>query len=142
MRGKQNRPATGAKPNEIRLLRTKPLLVIAARANGIGPLRFVVDTGASLCVLSPAAAVRVGLVAPARQHAKAIGAGGSVEASIGKLKLLEIDTLSISNLEFAIMPLGVLNRTTRLRLDGVLGYNLLSRYRVIIDYRNRMLTFQ
>jgi predicted aspartyl protease len=125
----------------LHLIRTKPLLVIEGRVNGIGPLRFAVDTGASLCILSPAAAKRAALRVPEQQRAQAISAGGRFPTSIAKARLLEIGDLSVRNLEFAVMPLERVNRPTRLRLDGVLGYNLLSRYCVTIDYRNKTLIF-
>jgi Aspartyl protease len=53
----------------------EPLIIVPAWVNGKGSFRFVVDTRASLTVISPAVAKRVG-IKPAGARARATGAGG------------------------------------------------------------------
>jgi clan AA aspartic protease (TIGR02281 family) len=116
-----------------RLSKAIPLIIVQAVVNGKGPFNFVVDTGASMTVISPAVAKRAG-VTFAQTRAIATGADGHMKASIARLKSLVIGAAGVKDLQVAVISLAVLNRSTRLKLGGIVGYNVLRRYRVTIDY--------
>jgi hypothetical protein len=107
-----------------RLTETQHLL-IRARVNGKGPLHFIVDTGAPAVYLSKDGAARVG-VAP--------DAGGW-----GTLPAMELE----GGLQLGAVPARIeeppqltgMNAMglAGTRLDGVLGYQLLARYRMEFD---------
>jgi predicted aspartyl protease len=117
------------------------LIVMSARVNGRGPFKFVLDTGASMTVVSPSVARRAG-VALSGPRASAAGAGPRVPARLARLRSLEIGPVRATRLTVAILSLGALNRATRLELGGIIGYNLLRRYRVTIDYAAGRLVFR
>jgi predicted aspartyl protease len=109
------------------------LIVVSGRVNSRGPFDFVVDTGASMTVLSPSVARRAG-VALSGPRASAAGAGPRLPARLARVRSIEIGPLRAMGLGVAILSLGALNRATRLEVGGIIGYNLLRRYRVTIDY--------
>jgi len=123
------------------LSKRKPLLIVQGLVNGKGPFSFVVDTGASVTVLSPHVAKQAGL-SLCRIDAKAISAGGRLDTAFGRLNSLRIGTVEVRNLRVAIMSLTRVNRAAQLRLGGIIGHNLLRRFRVTIDYPSGHLFLQ
>ena len=138
--------ARGSKKSEsegvqFRLSREVPLIIVRCVVNGRGPFNFAVDTGASVTVISPGVARQAG-VALDGARAKATGADGHMEARMARLKSLEIGKTQAKNLQVAIMGLATLNRSTRLKLGGIVGYNMLKRFRVTIDYAERKMILE
>ncbi len=138
MHKKSRKPRTA--DVQFRINRAEPLIIVQVMVNDRGPFRFVIDTGASMTIISPGAAKRAG-ISSSGVNAKARGAGGHLDATVIKIRSLRLGTLLHTNLPAAIVSLAMLNRTPRLKLDGILGYNLLRRYRVTIDYPRRTLSF-
>jgi predicted aspartyl protease len=120
---------------------SKPLLIVEAWINGKGPYNFAVDTGASMTVVAPSAARRAA-VRRLEGRGKALSATGTAEVTLGKLDALRIGATEAADLDVTIMSLAPLNRALRLRLAGLVGYNLLKRFRVTIDYPNRRLLLE
>jgi len=115
---------------------------IEVQVNGKGPLRFVIDTGASLTVISDKAAERLGIKPVARGgNARAIGGSGSFPIVYGLL-----DSLSIGDVRIDLVPVYI--RTVYSspdlpesdRADGYLGLSVLSNFAVTLDYQSRQLT--
>ena len=104
--------------------------------NDAGPFDFIFDTGASMTVISPATARAAGIGEGGRK-AKALGANGQLDARVIRLRSLRIGSVETRNISGAIMSMASLNRTMKLRLGGIIGYNLLRRYRLTIDYPKR-----
>ena len=125
----------------IRLLETDPLLVVEACIDGQGPFRFAVDTGASLTVISSVTAERAHLRLPPDRSRRAVSAVGSAPATLLRLGCVQIGRLAIKNLQVAVMDLAALSRDAKLDLGGVIGRNVLARFRVTIDYRKSRIVF-
>ena len=126
-----------SKAIEFRLSRSEPVILVAATVDGHGPFRFILDTGASTTILSPFVARQAGVTAKAR--ARAASAYGSQPVGLGRVRTLSVGDAEARNLRVAILSLAYLNRTTRLRIGGILGYNFLRRFRITIDYPSRRL---
>src|SRR5438552_1323079 len=123
-----------------RLNQREPLIVVRGMVNGKGPFAFAVDTGASMTVISPAVARRAGISLKGTR-AKAAGVDGYLDATIVKARSVKIGSLKATNLKVAIVSLALINRSTRLKLGGIIGYNILKRYQVTIDYPTREIFF-
>jgi predicted aspartyl protease len=115
--------------------------VVSGRVNGCGPIDLVVDTGASMTVLSPSVARRAG-VALHGPRVAAAGAGPRMPARLARLRSIEIGHLRATRLGVAVLSLAALNRATGLGIGGIVGYNLLCRYRLTIDYAAGRLVFR
>jgi clan AA aspartic protease (TIGR02281 family) len=124
--------------SEIRFRLCEPdhLILVKVYVNDAGPFDFIFDTGASMTVISPATARAAGIGEGGRK-AKALGANGQLDARVIRLRSLRIGSVETRNISGAIMNMASLNRTMKLRLGGIIGYNLLRRYRLTIDYPKR-----
>jgi predicted aspartyl protease/Flp pilus assembly protein TadD len=109
--------------------------------NGKGPLRFVIDTGASLSVLSDKAAQRLGIRPVARGgNARAVGGSGSFPILYGVLDSLAMGEAKIEMVPVYIRTVHAASETPdRERADGYLGLSVLANYAVTFDYQGRTL---
>ena len=101
------------------------------------PLRFVLDSGAGMCVISEETARRLGLSAVARGGvARAVGGGGRFEIVYGFLSSLQIGEARVENVPVYIRQF----HNTQEQVDGYIGISALSKFLTTIDYRERTMT--
>lgn len=112
--------------------------IVSVRINGSKtPLRFVIDTGAGMCVISRNTAERLNLRPVARGGmARAIGGGGRFEIVYGFLDSMQVSDARLENVPVYIREF--LNREEP--VDGYIGLSLLSKYLTMIDYGARTMT--
>ncbi|HWQ34212.1 MAG TPA: aspartyl protease family protein [Blastocatellia bacterium] len=110
--------------------------------NGRGPLKFVIDTGASLSVISETAAEKLGIRPVAKGgNARAVGGTGSFPIVYTVLESVVIGEARIDMVPAYIRTVHVTSDTPENeRADGYLGLSILSNYAVTLDYQSRMLT--
>ena len=110
--------------------------------NGKGPLRFVVDTGASLSVISDKAAVRLGIRPVARGgNARAIGGSGTFPIIYGLLDSLQIGEARIDSVPVYIRTVHSAPETPEEeRADGYIGLSVMANYAVTLDYQAKQMT--
>lgn len=101
------------------------------------PLRFVLDTGSGMSVISQETAQRLGLHAVARGGtARAIGGGGRFDIVYGFLQSLEIGDVRIEKVPVYIRRF--FNDKTK--VDGYIGLSVISKYLTTVDYGSHVLT--
>ena len=112
--------------------------IIKVRINGSKEyLRFVLDTGSGISVLSDDTARKVGIKAVAQGGlARAVGGGGRFEIVYGYLNAIEIGELRIANVPVYIRHF----YDERNPVDGYLGIAALSRLLISVDYGTRTMT--
>lgn len=116
----------------------KPLIVVAAMVNGRGPYSFAVDTGASMTTLSPALADELAIAS--EDAVNMTGAGGILQATTGRIASLAVGGAVLPDLGVVVSDfLGMISNAVGTKLDGIVGYNFLRRFRVTIDYPNAVL---
>lgn len=117
------------------LLSDRP--VIELKVNGKKqPLKFVLDTGSGISVISQKTAKDLKIKSVARGGlARAIGGDGRFEIVYGFLKKVEIGDARISNVPVYIREFHNKNED----IDGYIGLSLISKFLTTIDYGN--LTF-
>lgn len=104
---------------------------------GDTPLCFVFDTGASSTVIDTAAAAAIGLE-PTRDTV-AMGSSGRVRTGHRAGNRLTVGDVTLDGIDLVFVPLDHLSRRVGRRIDGILGFDLLSRYTVTIDNTARRL---
>lgn len=112
--------------------------IISLRINGSKEfLRFVLDTGSGMSVISDETARKLG-VKPVAQGglARAVGGGGRFGIVYGYLDTIEIGELRVSNVPVYIRHF----YDEHNRVDGYLGTAVLSRLIVAVDYGVRSMT--
>jgi predicted aspartyl protease/Flp pilus assembly protein TadD len=111
--------------------------IIKVRVNGGKDLRFVLDTGSGMSVLSEETARKLGVRAVARGGtALAVGGGGRFEIVYGYLDSIDVGDLHIDNVPVYIRHF----YEERDPVDGYLGISALGRLVTTIDYGTRRLT--
>jgi len=112
------------------------LAVVDAEAAGHAG-RFVVDTGCSLTSLDTDWAAQRGIAAdsPITAHGS-----GSFAASLA-MTSLRVGKLTTGEQQVVLMPLGGVAKTFGFPIDGILGYDILSRGIVDINFRELTISF-
>jgi predicted aspartyl protease/thioredoxin-like negative regulator of GroEL len=112
--------------------------IIKLRINGSKEyLRFVLDTGSGMSVLSDETARKLGLRAVARGGlARAVGGGGRFEIVYGYINSIDIGEIRIMNVPVYIRHF----YDERNPVDGYLGIAALSRLLAAVDYGTRRMT--
>jgi predicted aspartyl protease len=116
------------------------LIVLPARV-GDRPGRFLLDTGAGATVLDAAFCEALGLEPRGAMEAR--GAGGSQTARFVDVERFHLPGIEISGQTVVTVPLEEVGRALGTQVDGILGYDFLSRFAVEIDYpAKRMALFR
>ena len=100
------------------------------------PTNFIIDTGASISVVSKALAARAGFERYAQAgYIKVYGAAGPAE-NIQTLLLprLALGAHTWQNIYAAVLDMDAINETAGFEQTGIIGGNLLRRYRVTFDF--------
>lgn len=114
----------------------RPILLV--RINGQRePLRFVLDTGSGMSVISDQTAKRLGIKAVAKGGlARAVGGGGKFEIIYGFLNSIEIGTVKVENVPVYIRKFF----DTHIPVDGYLGLSVVQKFLTSIDYGTRRMS--
>lgn len=127
-------PSRAAVPFE--LVNNRP--IIEVRVNGSRePLRFVVDTGAGMCVVSASAAERMGLKPVARGgQARAVGGQGRFDIVYGFLQTLHVGEARVERVPVYIRQF----YNDKEPVDGYIGLSVLGKYMTTVDYAAKTMT--
>jgi tetratricopeptide (TPR) repeat protein len=112
--------------------------VVLVRVNDAKlPLRFVLDTGSGMSVISEQTAKRLGLRPVARGGlARAVGGGGRFEIVYGFLSSLQIGEVKVESVPVYIRHF----YDDKNPVDGYLGLSVISKFVTAIDYGERTFT--
>ena len=115
------------------------MIFVSARLNGSRPLSFVLDTGSSRNLIDRALARKLGF--------KANGAGTLQGAGAGRIPIefihdvrLSLPGMESTGYEFSTADLQPLEASVGAKVDGILGYEIFSRFVITVDYKGRRLT--
>lgn len=115
-------------------------MIVSASVNAAADVRLVVDTGATLTILTPAAAQRAGVPGgtPSRTEIHTVVGGRTVTVPIARVRSLQIGEAAIDDMEIGVFDAlpGVA------RIDGLLGNDFLRRFRVSISQEQKRLTLE
>lgn len=111
--------------------------ILQVRINGKEPLRFVLDTGSGMSVISEQTAKRLNMKPVAKGgQARAVGGGGRFEIVYGFLDSIEIGTAKIQNVPVYIRKFF----DSHIPVDGYLGLSVVSKFLTSIDYGTRRMS--
>lgn len=114
----------------------RPILLV--RINGGRELlKFVLDTGSGMSVISDETAKRLNIRPVARGGlARAVGGGGKFEIVYGYLSSMEIGDVRVENIPIYIRKFF----DTNIRVDGYLGLSVVAKYLTSLDYGTRRMS--
>ncbi len=104
-------------------------IVVPVMINGQGPFRFIVDTGASHSVVSPALAVKLGLTPTAESAILVNGITGTAQVPGVTIAKLQAGDLAIEDTNFPVVWAPLMAGA-----DGILGAAGLSAQRLLVDF--------
>jgi tetratricopeptide (TPR) repeat protein len=115
---------------------------IKVTVNGKSALRFVVDTGASLSVVSDTVAAQLGIKPVARGgNARAVGGNGSFPIVYGLLDSITLGEAKIEAIPVYIRTIHSAPDTPEIeKADGYIGLSVLANYGVTLDYHAKQMT--
>lgn len=128
-----------------RLQRDRPF--IQARGGNDVTLNLVIDTGASISVLSHEAAEKLGIRPLARGgEARAVGGGGRFPIVYGLLDVLNLGQIRIFNIPVYIRTIHRVASSEGeegvVQADGFLGLSVLANFRFTIDYAAQLIILE
>lgn len=105
-----------------------------AEIPGYGKMRFIFDSGAGGTALNKDLVEQLKLDHLGQVEAR--GVGGADVSEVYQLDSLHIGELSLSDLPVYAMDLSPLQAAGTKRIDGILGYDLLSRFAITVNYED------
>jgi len=114
-------------------------IYIKVLVNGVNPADFLLDTGAGASCIDLDFAKGIGLEIAGKFEAK--GVGGSADAGFLELNSLELGDLKMFQQKIVSLSLSPLNIYEGREMNGILGYDFLSRFVIEIDYQKNIITF-
>src|SRR5205085_10570527 len=117
----------------------KPLILIDVQLNGSGPFQFAIDTGTSTTAITPALAKELGI------ESSPIGpvttGSAQVDVRAGNIKSFQLGGAKIDNMTVIVADFfEMLSAAVGAQLDGIVGYNFLRNYKVVINYPGESLS--
>lgn len=117
----------------------KPLILVDVFANGRGPFQFAIDTGTSTTAITPELAKELGVAC--RPIGPATTGGAHVDVTAGVLQSFQVGGAKTDNMSVVVADFfAMLSQAIGAKLDGIVGYNFLRNYKVVIDYPNELLS--
>ncbi|MBV9700934.1 MAG: clan AA aspartic protease [Candidatus Eremiobacteraeota bacterium] len=115
-------------------------MLVQTRIDGDGPFTMVVDTGSYEVDVTPAVARRLSLAM--KPAGSATGAGsGSTQFFTTQIPTFALGSLRLANIAAGVIDLSAIQRAIGFpRLDGIIGYGVLGKYRVGVDMDAQRLT--
>ncbi|HKP47307.1 MAG TPA: aspartyl protease family protein [Pyrinomonadaceae bacterium] len=117
---------------------SRPLLKVRVNGNK-EPLRFVLDSGSGMSVISEETAKKLGMRPVARGGlARAVGGGGKFEIVYGFLPSIELGDVRIENVPVYIRHF----YDNRTQIDGFIGLSVISKFIAAVDYGGRVFSLR
>ena len=114
----------------------RPILMVRING-GREMLRFVLDTGSGMSVISEETAKRLNIRPVARGGlARAVGGGGKFEIVYGYLSSIELGAVRVENVPVYIRKFFDVN----IPVDGYLGLSVVAKYLTALDYGTRKMS--
>jgi predicted aspartyl protease/Flp pilus assembly protein TadD len=134
-------PQTVTLPFELQ--NSRPFLRVSI--DGSEPLNLVIDTGASITVLSEKVARRLGIHPMAQGgRARAVGGGGTFPIVYGLVGQIALGPVKVYNVPIYIREFHATDDKgeNTSPADGFLGLSVMSNFRLTLDYAQRELVFE
>lgn len=122
----------------MQVVRDRP--IVPVRVNGKKrDLKFVLDTGSGISVISTRTAEALGIKPVTKGGmARAIGGSGRFEIVYGFLRSIDIGDVKVRNVPVYIRPFHEANE----HIDGYIGLGLISKFLTTVDYPNSSFVLQ
>jgi predicted aspartyl protease len=115
----------------------KPLILLEVKVNGQGPFQFALDTGTSTSAISASLARRLNLMS--NPIPPVTTGGAQIKVAAAEVESLAVDRAVVRNRSVVVGDfLEMLSKAAGAQLDGIIGYDFLRHYKVVIDYPSQV----
>ncbi|MCK5733782.1 MAG: aspartyl protease family protein [Candidatus Latescibacteria bacterium] len=114
--------------------------IVPVHIDGEGSYRFLLDTGASRCIVSPEVAQSLRL--SKGEACKARGAIDVIDAYRSSVSRLSVGSARCEDLQVSVMDCSHVGSYVHDRVDGYIGTNFLEHFVMTLNYRDQTLTLQ
>jgi|GEM_PF-2051362 len=123
----------------VKFEKNKGMAVIPVFINGQGPFRFILDTGATACLIEETLVRELALQSSSK--ARLMSLTSVTEVPLYRMDSVKLGDFEALNVEAAPVTekSGVL---TSRRARGFLGFSFLSRFNFLLDYKNQLIIFE
>ena len=135
----QARFIAGSSSQEIPFELSNNLVLVQAKVNDSAPVWFIFDTGAEWTVIDTALAKKLRLK-PAGKVVETGGTGTAEALKFGAVSL-QLPNIEISALTTYGLPLDSFSSPLGKRIGGVIGYDVIKKFAIELDYVARKISF-
>jgi hypothetical protein len=109
--------------------------------NGKGPYHFIFDTGGAN-IVDPEVAKEIGAATGGSTQVNGVG-NATQSSSFAQVKTLQVGDATLTNQVFVVLPVRKgFGMTAGLPADGLIGYEVLSRFITTFDYASKQVVFR
>ena len=124
-------------------IRIVPFIVVDVMVNCRGPFNFLVDTGASITTITKHTSEALGLYEKAWGQRRALsGSFAGVVMTLAKAESIQVGNARAKDIDVGLHDLTPLSNVMGTPVDGVIGYNFMKDYRVVINYPQQEVSFE
>lgn len=117
-------------------------LAVVKATIGNQTLRFGIDCGASTALIGTSQYQTIKEYTREKGTDNLRGADQKVQiVPVIKIKELEIGDIAFKNMKAVVTDVGNLNQGTDKKIDGLLGYDFLKKYKTVINYKTKQISF-
>jgi predicted aspartyl protease len=121
----------------------RPIITVKGTINKKGPFNFIFDTGASMTIIEKQTAEKLGLSDKTHTTRNALSAGGALVSSILNVESIKVDGVEAKNIQVGVLDLSNVSKCGCIgEFGGIIGYNFVKDYRVLIDYPKQEISFE
>ena len=113
-------------------------IYLMVKLDGKGPFRMLFDTGGAN-IVTPELAQQIGLKTEGALQGRGVGEK-SEDVALSRVDSIQVGGVTVVNQVFAIFPLQSLASAEGIPQSGLIGYEVLKRFTVRVDYENSRLT--
>jgi predicted aspartyl protease len=118
----------------------KPLVLVPSHVNNTGPYSFLLDSGATHCLIYPELASNLGIQSESEEEA--FGAGGAVQLCLARVHSVAVGSAKQENTQVVIThDLERIGARLKATVGGAIGFTFLKDFRVTLDYERKVLWF-
>lgn len=132
--------ADGATQAVVPIQISKNQVWLEVMLNGKGPFHFAFDTGGAN-IIDSAVAKELGVTGNGSTQVTGTG-DASVDTSFAVIKTLQIGDAQVTDQVFGVLPIAEsVGVSSGMRMDGLIGYEVLSRFLTTFDYGDKKVVF-
>lgn len=116
-------------------------LLIKVQTNLSDTLNFVFDSGATGMSIDSLTAERAGISKANRQVVSVAGSGGAKNYMMALHQNIKLGNIELKDINMVLINFAPLSASTGLKLDGIIGYEILNKYVTQLDFDRKKISF-